>query len=277
MNARPATLPDFESPPVIEVVLGIQFERIIELRTVHAGYLWDVFRNDFPHVQEHPPLNPTFETFGTKPAAGGVRFELTSGPLPFPRLWFLNDAETQLIQIQPDRFLHNWRKVQEGDIYPRYENIKAHYLEELAALERFVRDRQLGDLRPNQCEVTYVNHVLSAEGENLCAEPETVFRFLQREFAPQLFGRPEDASFQVRFVLSSDDKRPTGRLLVNAHPAHSSDGKPMIALTLTARGNPSAPTLDAVSEFLDFGRDKIVRGFAELTTETMHRRWGRKK
>ena len=86
MNARPATLPDFDSPPVIEVVLGVQFERITELRTVHAGYLWDVFRNDFPHAQEHPPLNPTFETFGTKPSAGGVKFELMSGPLPFPRL-----------------------------------------------------------------------------------------------------------------------------------------------------------------------------------------------
>ena len=277
MSTRPATLPDFENPPVIEVLLSVQFERITKLQTVHAGYLWDLFKKDFPHVQEHTPLNPTFETFGTKPAVGGVSLELRSGPLPFPRLWFLNDNETQLIQIQPDRFIHNWRKVQENDIYPRYENIKARYLEELTTLERFFHDRQLGDFQPNQCEVTYVNYVLSVEEENICTEPETVFRFLRQEFAPQLFEHLEDASFQVRFVLFSDDKRPTGRLLVNARPALSSDGKPMIALTLTARGTPSAPTLDAASEFLDFGRDKIVRAFAELTTETMHRRWGRKQ
>ena len=277
MNARPATLPDFERPPVIEVVLGVQFERIAGLQTVHAGYLWDVFRKDFPHVQEHPPLSPNFETFGTKPAGDNVRLELISGPLPFPRLWFLNDAQTQLIQFQPDRFIHNWRKVREGDVYPRYEKIKEHYLNELTMLEQFFRARQLGELRPNQCEVTYVNHIVSAEGENLCAQPELVFRFFQKEFAPHVLDRLEDASFQIRFVLSSGDQQPIGRLLVTAQPAVSSEGKPIIALTLTARGSPSGPALEAASEFMDFGRDKIVRGFAELTTEAMHGRWGKKQ
>jgi uncharacterized protein (TIGR04255 family) len=222
-------------------------------------------------------LNPTFETFGTKPSSEGLKLELISGPLPFPRLWFLNDSQTQLIQFQPDRFIHNWRKVQEGDDYPRYEQIMTRYLGELASLEQFLSDLQLGILRPNQCEVTYVNHILSVDEENICAHPERVFRFFRKDFDELVPDHLEDTRFETRFVLSSEEKRPIGRLHVTAQSALSKDGKPMISLALTARGSPSAPSLEAASQFLDFGRDKIVRSFAELTTEEMHERWGRKQ
>jgi uncharacterized protein (TIGR04255 family) len=277
MKTRSANLPDFENPPVIEVVLGIQFDRIASFQTIHAGHLWDGFRRDFPQVQEHPPLEPTFETFGTKPVAEGVKLELMSGPLPFPRLWFLNDAQTQLIQFQPDRFIHNWRKVKEGDVYPRYERIKTRFLDELATLEKFFSEHRLGDLRPNQCEITYVNHILSADGENLCEQPESVFRFFRKDFDQSVLEQFEDSRFQIRFVLCDEKKSPIGRLHVNAQPARSRDGQPMIALTLTARAGTSAPTLEAASQFLDFGRDKIVRCFAEITTDIMHDRWGRRQ
>jgi len=277
MKTRSATLPDFESPPVIEVVLGIQFDRITGFQTIHAGHLWESFRGDFPQVQEHPPLDPAFETFGTKPVIGGVKLELMSGPLPFPRLWFLNEAQTQLIQFQPDRFIHNWRKIQGGDVYPRYESIKTRFLDELATIEKFFREHALGELRPNQCEVTYVNHILSADGENLCEQPEDVFRFFRKDFDQGVLDHFEDSRFQIRFILSDEEKRPIGRLYVDAQPARSRDGQPMIALTLTARGSTSTSTLEAASRFLDFGRDKIVRGFAELTTETMHERWRRRQ
>lgn len=277
MKTRSATLPDFTRPPVIEVVLGIQFDRITGFQTIHAGHLWDDFRRDFPQVQEHPPLDPTFETFGTKPVGSGVKLELMSGPLPLPRLWFLNEAQTQLIQFQPDRFIHNWRKVQEDDVYPRYENIKVRFLDELNTLERFFHEHGLGELRPNQCEVTYVNHILSAAGENLCERPERVFRFFRKDFSQGVLDKFEDSRFQIRFVLSDKGKRPIGRLHVNVQPARSREGEPMIVLTLTARGSPLNPTLESASQFLDFGRDKIVRGFAELTTETMHERWARRQ
>lgn len=274
--ARPETLPDFQNPPVIEVVLGIQFERLSKFQTVHAGYLWDEFRAEFPRAQEHSALDPTFETFGTRPGAEGLKLELISGPPPFPRLWFLNDAETQLIQFQPDRFIHNWRKVEEGDEYPRYEAIKTRYLEELETLIRFCGRRELGELRPNQCEITYVNHITSENGEDLCAHPEKVFQFLGAEAAPPIFTDLEGARFQLRFTLFSDDKQRIGRLHVNAQPAVTEEGAAVIALTLTARGSPTAPTLEAASQFLDLGRDKIVRGFTRLTTEAMHRRWRRR-
>ncbi len=277
MSGRPSALPDFERPPVIEVVLGVQFARIGGFQTVHAGYLWDAFRRDFPNVDEQPPLNPSFETFGTRPSGDSVGLELISGPLPFPRLWFLNEGRTELIQFQPDRFIHNWRKVQVEDVYPRYEQIKGRFGDEINKVQAFLNEQNLGDLRPNQCEISYINHIVTADGQNPCSEPESIFRFVAGEFATDTLGTFEDAGFLLRFVLHSEDNRAIGRLLVSAQPAVSGEGKPMIVLALTARGSPSAPTLAAVSQFMDRGREKIVRGFTELTTRKMHELWGRKE
>jgi len=39
------------------------------------------------------------------------------------RVHFLNQQKTELLQVQRDRFLHNWRKVGSGDNYPRFERM----------------------------------------------------------------------------------------------------------------------------------------------------------
>lgn len=276
MNDRSESLPSFSDPPVVEVLLGVQFERLQGFQSIHTGPLWDTFRADFPLVQEHPQLAPTYETFGTKPIGAGttLQFSLQS-PSITPRLWFLNEEHTELVQFQPDRFIHNWRKIQIGDSYPRYEAIRARYDEELNALQRFLSDHQLGELRPNQCEVTYVNHIVSDEISDIGAKPHSVFRFIRNEFASLVFDGIENTSFEVRFVLSTEGDRPIGRLYATAQPGLSREGKPMIALTMSAKGAPTEASLEAALRFVDFGRDKIVRGFTDLTTDAMHEHWGR--
>lgn len=274
---RPETLPDFDLPPVTEVVLGIQFDRIPGFQTIHAGKLWEKFSEKFPIVQEHPPSEPTFETFGTKPVSGGVQLELMSGPLPMPKLWFLNEDQTELIQFQPDRFVHNWRKVKEGDVYPRYERIRSDFISEIECLQSFFLENNLGLLQSNQCEITYVNHILSHDNENIWDNPEIVFKFFKMDLDQNVLGQFENSRIQLRFILNNDDGIPFGRLHVNAMPALTRDGKTMIALSLTVRGSSASGSLDAAANFLDFGRTKIVEGFAELTTEEMHKRWGRRQ
>ena len=57
MVDRPADLPDYEHPPLVEVVLSVQFAELQGYRTVHAGLLWeDKFRKAYPIVAEQPPL-----------------------------------------------------------------------------------------------------------------------------------------------------------------------------------------------------------------------------
>lgn len=150
MAARPADLPEYDDPPVVEVVLSVQFAELRNYRTIYGGLLWDrKFRASFGEVTEHPPLVPTFETFGAT-GAGGVAFsvEQVTGP-PVPRLWFAKENKTELIQFQASRFIHNWRKAASGIDYPRYEHIREKFFAEVAEIEEFLRAENIGGIDPN--------------------------------------------------------------------------------------------------------------------------------
>lgn len=64
---RPPDLPDFNAPPVIEVVVGVQFPTIDELCTAHVGAFWQRMRAEYPGVQDMPPLPAVYESSGKGP------------------------------------------------------------------------------------------------------------------------------------------------------------------------------------------------------------------
>src|SRR5438046_8808907 len=101
---RPQDLPDFRKPPVAETVLSLQFEPVAGLTTAHLGLLWNRFREELPLIEELPPLPPTSERFGP-PFGARVEVTFVQKP-PVPRLWFLNESKTELVQVQPDRLIH---------------------------------------------------------------------------------------------------------------------------------------------------------------------------
>jgi uncharacterized protein (TIGR04255 family) len=277
--SRPADLPDFENPPLVEVVLSVQFSELRAYRTVHAGILWaQKFREAFPKVSEHPPLNPVFEAFGPKSPAA-PRLELKQlAALPIPRLWFVNADDTELIQFQADRFIHNWRKTGSAGVYPRYESLRERFFEELREVDGFLQSEGIGKIEPNQCEITYVNVIRLEGGADIRVRPEVALRNWSAvapgdddPFAtlPQM----ENATVSIRYVMQSGGE-PIGRLHVSAQPA---SGQPALRVDLTARGAPSEPTFAAVASFLDQSREAVVRGFTALTTPDMHRAWRRMK
>src|SRR5664280_2086175 len=144
---RPEDLPDFRKPPLAETVLSLQFEPLPGLTSAHLGMLWARFRSRFSVVEEHPPLPSVFERFGP-PTPAQVEVSYEEKP-PAPRLWFLNEAGSELIQVQTDRFVHIWRKTETLNPYPRYEPIRDKFREEVVALEDFLREEELGSLDVN--------------------------------------------------------------------------------------------------------------------------------
>ncbi len=270
-------LPDFENPPVSEVALGVQFEPLERLRTPQVGLFWTEIRQRFPKIEEHAPMEPVIERFGT--LRGGtpqVRLQMLESP-PAPRVWFLNEAGTELIQVQPDRFIHNWRKVGAGDSYPRYEHVRDTFRSELQTFQAILSREQVGNIAPNQCEVTYVNNIVSGAGWESHGELGNVLTVFRTTYSDDKLADPEDARLALRYVIRDDRGEPIGRLHVSAQPVfRRTDGVPMIGLTLTARARPAGQQLDDVIRCLDIGRDKIVRAFASVTTAPMHKIWGRK-
>lgn len=277
MNKMDAPRADFTHPPVVEVALSVQFDSLKKLRTPQLGLLWQKFRDHFPVTEEHAPLDAVVERFGAPRVRKGVaRIEMLESP-PTPRCWFLNKAGTELIQVQHDRFVHNWRKAGTEAEYPRYEHIRSTFEAELGRFDAFIAREQIGEFTPNQCEVTYVNHIVGGRGWEDHGDLGNVITVFQRSFSDGFLEVPEDTGLRLRFLISDDAGQPIGRLHAVLNSGYrSSDDQPMFILNLTARGAPRGDGIDGVLRFLDLGREWVVRGFASLTTSTMHKEWGRR-
>lgn len=271
---RPEDLPDFRKPPLAETVLSLQFEPIQGLTTAHLGLLWSRFREQFPLVEEHPPLLPVLETFGP-PSHPHVEVTLEER-LPVPRIWFLNSRKTELVQVQADRLIHNWREVDGVDPYPRYEPIRERFRSEVASFEEFLAGEGLIALAINQCEVTYVNHIEPSGIWTRHAELGRVMANWSDTSTAMFLPEMEDAWLRLRYSIPGPAGEPIGRLHVTCQPGwKKTDGSPLLVLTLTARGRPLGRGTDDAFGFFDLGREWIVRAFADLTSPDMHRAWER--
>jgi uncharacterized protein (TIGR04255 family) len=268
-------LPDFENPPVVEVALSVQFERLTDLHAAHLGLLWSQFKDRFPRTEEHPPREAVIEQFGVfSPRRVKVQLQTV---MPVPRVWFLNEQSTEIIQLQPDCFVHNWRKMgAPTQIYPRYESIRQTFSEELRVFLRFVEQERIGQVTPTQCEVTYVNHIVAGKGWDNLGQVDRVFAPWSGSYSDTFLQSPEEARAAIRFLIPGDGGEPVGRLRIELSPnVEVKTQRPVFVLTLTARGRPGGSQIDDVLAFLDTGREWIVRGFASVTTPNMHHAWGR--
>src|SRR5437762_5745279 len=81
-------LPEFDNPPVNEVVCGVLFKSIDTLLTPYLGVLWERFKREYPTCQEVPPIIPVIEQFGDGPALN--RHAFAEIP-PLPRAWFVHE------------------------------------------------------------------------------------------------------------------------------------------------------------------------------------------
>src|SRR5262245_53311787 len=108
-----SSTPHFKNPPVIERVLGVQFAPIKEWGVHHFGLFYQKIRNDFPECQAQPPIASITET-----PDHITRVEMAD--VGDVRCWFLPAVGGELIQLQRDRFLMNWRRRTAAEDYPRF-------------------------------------------------------------------------------------------------------------------------------------------------------------
>ena len=264
--SRPEHLPEFENPPLDEVVLGVQFAPVPGYQQLHARDVWELFRSEFPLTQEHPSLPPAFETFGA-PSRQNLNFGI--GPaVNHDRFWFLQPDNTQLLQFQKDRLLHNWRKF--GDrqnTYPRFDAILSSFTSELETLSSYFNSNFHKRLEINQCEITYVNKI-PVDSKFRCGD---WFKFLCFD------AEPNDIAISYRYELRNRSDAPYGRLVVDIRSGVDQNNKSVVIFSLTVRGAPTDVDIETAINFLKDGRDTIVTNFAKLTTDSAHKIWERSK
>jgi uncharacterized protein (TIGR04255 family) len=270
-------LPYFSDPPLQEVAISAQFEPLQRLVVPEIGRLWQHYGSKYHHVEQHPPLPSKIERIGVRPPL--IRkptLRLVDGPV-LPRVWFLSEDKRELIQIQQDRFIRNWRKLGKDDDYPRYDDhIRPEFLSDLQDFANFVSENSIGDIVPNQCEVTYSNLIVSGECWETHADIGEVFTAWSREYARTSRYELEDARFSIRHLIKAPDGDFLGRLYITTEPTFIDiEGTPGFRLDLVARGRPLSSDLEGIMGFLDLGREHIVRAFADVTRPDLHRVWGR--
>jgi uncharacterized protein (TIGR04255 family) len=192
--------------------------------------------------------------------------------VPFPRLWFVSESGCELVQVQRNRFIRNWRKTEGNPEYPRYETLRQSFVDDWELFVKFISEETKASVSPNQCEVTYVNILEDLHSGEL----SKAIAWVGGECSDGYLQKPEDAELTLRYVLRDGDERPWGRLHIVATPAiRASDSKPVVRLALTARGAPGRKDTSGAIEWLNKGHEAVVRGFTSITTSEMHAAWER--
>ncbi len=272
MTEEKRTLPDYQAPPVIETVLGVQFKPLNTFLIPHFGLFWEKIRSEYPKFEVKPPLASVIEGFEReKNPKKGPTFSIVQG-IPVLRCWFKDVTENQLIQVQNDRFIINWRQQTGEERYPHYHKIQPKFIAEWEKFCEFLKSEEIGSPEIVQCEMTYVNHFeLKREIENI-GNISKVLSFWSDLVSPGPLTTPESVNFSIRYRMPEEK----GRLYVSLDPkVRFRDGKEVLQLNLTARGNPGSSELEKICEWFGLGHEWIVQGFTQLTTTTMHELWGR--
>ncbi len=271
-STEAARLPEFANPPVIETVLGVQFDPVPSLSNAHLGAFWQSLGPDWQDVSDAPRLEPEFEVFGS-PVLWQRGLQIRVGQDPAVRLQIRNGDRTRMIQVQNGRLIYNWIAQADQRTYPSYKKIRPEFDRALEGFTRFIRSAGLAELRQNQWEVTYVNHIPQGTVWSAPADWLSLFRpplsiALDSEVPAKL------ESLAGEWVFELEPKR--GRLHIQLQHGQEvkEPSRELLILKLTARG----PINQAESDFtldqgLHMGHAIIVRSFASITSPEAHQLW----
>jgi uncharacterized protein (TIGR04255 family) len=268
-----AMSPHFRNPPVVEVIFAVALLPLATSVVDLARFGIEQLGEEFPLYQDQPPTRMAVETFDDAVQNLAPTLALLTGAPPV-RLWFQSEDKTRLVQVQRDWLAYNWQ-VGSGDIpYPRYERIEDEFLRIWDKFSDFIKQYHNQTTTVQHCELSYINHI-TPDGlwEHLGQLPRVLrLAGTADEFLPE----PEDGQISFRYKIPYGG-RDAGRLYIHSIPGQQSfDRKPIIQLTLTARGGPLKGGREGMLEFFQVAHEWITKGFAAVTTEEAQKMlWGR--
>jgi uncharacterized protein (TIGR04255 family) len=261
--------PVFNQPPVIETVIGVQFAPLPGFSSAHVGWFWKKYLDEkWTKITDAVPLPDEFERFEAAPSAGmHLRFEPMKLPSRLQVSW-ANDG--RMIQIQPTRFHYNWNRV--GGEYPRYRSVRDEFDHYFGAFCRFAAEAKLGDIAPNQWEVTYIDSVPQGALWTTPADWHEVLPGLFSARPP--VGEVRLESFGGEWHYEIPPQR--GRLHLSVQLARiGNDPTPVLLMQTTARGPVGAGGTASIAEGLELGHRTALDTFTRIISEKAQKAWGR--
>ena len=274
----PERLPEYERPPVVEVALAIEFDEPVGFRSLNLGLIAAGWSDWLPLAEERPPLPrmgpPTEDLLDDLVDS---LFGLDSSALEEPpRLWLQNEVGDQVVQIQRDRLVVNWRK-EGASSYPRYRFVRAMLQDSWDRLTGLCGGLGYETPTPDLCEMQYINHIGNEQGwissqdtarlivpwhgveDNEFLPAEHLCRFsMHCHFLADREGWL-DIDGWTTSVVDDDGDLDSERLVLN----------------LTSRGHALLNDFESALAFFDVAHVWIVRGFTAVTSPLAHETWGR--
>jgi uncharacterized protein (TIGR04255 family) len=255
-------LPSYEKPPLNELALGVHFERLSSWQTRHVGQFWEEVSKEYPSTEDQPPIIDI---------ESGPRFEILQLP-PLRRTFLVSQDQTFVIQLQESKFLLNWRKKQQSDIYPRFNSVFKRFVGHWGQFSDFVGRESVGTLRPARYELTYVNHIEQQTGEPASSTVERYVKMFNWSMMKTQF-LPAPTGINIVWTFPMPDS--LGFAQANLSQGVRADGRAVLVLVMSCAGASSEKI--SMNDWFAASHKWLGQGFRELTTETARKEWGHKQ
>lgn len=266
----------YDSPPLVEVAMSVQFDPPRELNQAHLGAFWATQRDQLPIVRTTQPIATTNEVFGNQGQwlPPSLQFALTNEPEC--RLQMTSVDDQWMCQVQRNRVVVNWRK--RNAEYPRFGATWLRFSAIWRDWQQFLEVSKLPAPKSRLWELTYVNRIpQNGLWEKQADWPNVLPGLWGGGFAS--FRDATLRGFHGQWVWETID--PPARLYVEPKPGPEN----VLILSLTARGPIAAPQpdapLDAAASLLQFecgmtcGHDLIVAAFDSISSSEAKKVWKR--
>jgi uncharacterized protein (TIGR04255 family) len=251
----------FDKPPVVEVACGVLFVSPGPISTAHIGAFWNRVKSSFPRVEDAPPLSQIVEQAGQLV----TEFEWSELP-PMRRTWMLSANGSSLIQIQQDRFLFNWKRTLDQDVYPSYDSVIADFERYFSEFMTFLEETGVSRPTCRQYDLTYINFVPASLGLDKVGPTKILVDHRRAQVANRFLPEPEAFNWTSSYSLPEG----MGRLHVSAQSAIShTTAERAVRLDMVARGMPKEDSAQAMRKWFDLAHEWITQGFADSTSEEL--------
>lgn len=278
-------LPQFERPPVAEIIGAVQLAPVAEfnLRTIlRVARELDRAPARYELRDLQPQLPPIIEP----PPGGGAVIQLPqltigNAAQPHRARYFSTDGRF-VLQLQRDRIAVNERRTQEDpgipsstDVWPRLDAACEIFGRVTAEPRSPIRGRVL---HPLLVELTYLNEITpDADVWESLADAYRVLAPVNAAIAGAFKGPPDGLAISFSYPLEEPDHSFSGRLYISAQGVTAQGAKAaVIRLTVVSRCLVADPNASLQPIFERCHRT-AVEGFCAATTPEMHKIWGRIK
>ena len=253
----------FDNPPVNEVVIATYFNPpILDFRSEHVGLFWEKVKDAFPVVRQQIPVG------GVGPDIG------PDEPFPMPRYWFVANDDINLVQVQKNAFMFNWRRRGQNQ-YPGFQDVKRAFDRLYGQFENFLRqDIGTSEVSIDLCELTYIDAI---EQCDYWRRPEDTCNVIPSFSIPLADSDASTRGFDCRYIYrSSEDITISNRVWTMGRPGES--GRLALGLEMKATKRFDRVQKTITDDWFTRAHETILKHFIDMTSEDVQREhWGLRK